>query len=191
MDSLEVNPRGCHRREVRKTRPGMESLPNQINFQTVWVNEKCFPSLNSPGWRGLVPGRWRGDFLLDPEIKLGQKRLLLLKWIGHLILRLHLRTDFPDQTCRWATAICLPAQRLQVSNPTKSAPGDSFWPFGWWSANLWNNLLQSLAGMKACRRRVPAPIQMELPRNSDQEDWFCGERCRVERGDWELCCFLS
>lgn len=46
----------------------------------------------------------------------------------------------------------------------RSAPGDSFFLCGWWSANLWNNLLQSLAGMKTCRLLgpvwpVPALIQ--------------------------------
>lgn len=73
-----------------------------------------------------------------------------------------LQIDFPGQRCTQAHPIVnlilrgnnnhLPqrAESLQISIQPKTAPGDSFFLCSWWSANLWNNLLQSLAGMKTC-----------------------------------------
>lgn len=47
------------------------------------------------------------------------------------------------------SAICHQGPGLcRFSIQPRSAPGDSFFLSAWWSANLWNNLLQSLAGMK-------------------------------------------
>lgn len=99
----------------------------------------------------------RNDFFMSSQktIKLFQPRFL------HLLLAPadSLPWSWPTLTSNiqarfffvGTTAIC--RERLGVcrfSIQLKTAAGDSFFLYSWWSANLWNNLLQSLARKKTC-----------------------------------------